>query len=322
VAPHPRRPPRHTDGEPLPTNTADGDVLAGNVTRYLDADPLAPFGFSGWVGPEPHGGLFANSGLVRDPLIAERVVAWLTDRYERRRAGDVGSAAAVPAGRQLRQSPRHRAVPAVDAPGHAARGRRRRGADGAVAAHRLRGPAHQTRRPGGVPGGVPVVLRPARPGRGHSYNKNHQRYRDLYHQLHATVDGPLDRVRRAVTDGTTGEALIVRTSDHGELLGAHGGLHQKWFQLYDEATRVPFAVAHLDASGAPAGEGRRIGAPTSHVDLVPTLLAAAGIDEAAVAEELRADFTRSTRCRAGTCCPSSTARSHPTTTTSPAAPST
>ena len=76
------------DGEALPTNTADGDVLAGNVARYLDADPLAPFGFSGWVGPEPHGGLFGNSGLVRDPLIAERVVAWLTDRYDRRRAGD------------------------------------------------------------------------------------------------------------------------------------------------------------------------------------------------------------------------------------------
>ena len=37
--------------------------------------------------------------------------------------------------------------------------------------------------------------------------------------------------------------LVIFTSDHGELLGAHGGLHQKWFNLYDEATRVPFLVA-------------------------------------------------------------------------------
>jgi len=71
--------------------------------------------------------------------------------------------------------------------------------------------------------------------------------------------------------------LIVRTSDHGDLLGAHGGLHQKWFTLYDEATRVPFSIARV---GANATTGAAIeGAPTSHVDIVPTLLAAAGIDE-------------------------------------------
>ena len=49
-------------------------VDASAVERYLDADPLAPYGFSGWVGPEPHGAPLANSGFRRDPLIAERVV--------------------------------------------------------------------------------------------------------------------------------------------------------------------------------------------------------------------------------------------------------
>ena len=76
------------NGEPLPTNTAEGEILHDNVDRYLNANPLDPFGFSGWVGPEPHGGLFANCGLARDPLIAARVVRWLNDRYERRRNGD------------------------------------------------------------------------------------------------------------------------------------------------------------------------------------------------------------------------------------------
>ena len=60
------------------------------------------------------------------------------------------------------------------------------------------------------------------------YKKKAQQYRDLYYRLHAEVDGPLDRVRRAVTEGNSGSAVIVRTSDHGDLLGAHGGLHQKW----------------------------------------------------------------------------------------------
>ena len=66
-------------GQPLATNDAQGVVDEQAVTTYLDADPLGSFGFSGWVGPEPHGGILANSGYCRDPLIAQRVVAWLKE---------------------------------------------------------------------------------------------------------------------------------------------------------------------------------------------------------------------------------------------------
>ena len=121
-----------------------------------------------------------------------------------------------------------------------------------------------------------------------TYTKRAQEYRDLYHRLHAEVDGPLDRVRRAVTDQGS-DAVIVKTSDHGDLLGAHGGLHQKWFNLYDEATRVPFSIALV---GSSATTGAAINdAPTSHIDIIPTLLAAAGIEETAAADRLREDFT-------------------------------
>ncbi|MCW2556759.1 MAG: hydrolase, partial [Mycobacterium sp.] len=75
-------------GQSLATNDDDGVIDPAAVKRYVDADPLAPYGFSGWVGPEPHGALLSNSGFRRDPLIANRVVAWLEDRYARRRAGD------------------------------------------------------------------------------------------------------------------------------------------------------------------------------------------------------------------------------------------
>jgi arylsulfatase A-like enzyme len=76
-------------GEPLATNDEEGVVDQAAVQRYLEADPLGPYGFSGWVGPEPHGAAMSNSGFRRDPLFADRVVVWLNDRYERRRAGDV-----------------------------------------------------------------------------------------------------------------------------------------------------------------------------------------------------------------------------------------
>jgi arylsulfatase A-like enzyme len=121
-----------------------------------------------------------------------------------------------------------------------------------------------------------------------AYRGNAQRYRDLYYRLHAEVDGPIDRVRRAVTAGGSDDAVLVRTSDHGDLLGAHGGLHQKWFNLYDEATRVPFVIARI---GAGVTLARTVSVPTSHVDLLPTLLAAAGVDVEAAADSLAESFS-------------------------------
>ena len=38
------------------------------------------------------------------------------------------------------------------------------------------------------------------------------------------------------------DTIVVFTSDHGDLLGAHGGLVQKWYNAFDEATRVPLLV--------------------------------------------------------------------------------
>ena len=55
-------------GEPLATNDDEGVVDQDRRRRYLDADPLGPYGFSGWVGPEPHGAAMSNSGLRRDPF--------------------------------------------------------------------------------------------------------------------------------------------------------------------------------------------------------------------------------------------------------------
>ena len=64
------------------------------------------------------------------------------------------------------------------------------------------------------------------------------------------------------------------TSDHGDLLGAHGGMQQKWYNAFDEAIRVPLVVKGPGVAAAAGG----VTIPTSHVDLLPTLLGLAGID--------------------------------------------
>ena len=272
-------------GGVLATNDDDGVVDPVAVQRYLDADPLADFGFSGWVGPEPHGALLANAGVRRDPLIADRVVAWLEDRYARRRAGDeaalrpfllvasfVNPHDIVLFPTWVLRSPlksSHLDPPPVPPAPTADEDLRTKPA--AQIAFR------EAYYSGYGPAGPVEQI----------YQRNGQRYRDLYYRLHAEVDAPIDRVRRAVTNSSD-DAVLVRTSDHGDLLGAHGGLHQKWFNLYDEATRVPLVIARTGSRGTGP---RVIDAPTSHVDIVPTLLGAAGIDVHAVAAVLREAFS-------------------------------
>ncbi|MET0455300.1 MAG: sulfatase-like hydrolase/transferase [Mycobacterium sp.] len=274
-------------GGPLATNDDDGVVDHAAVQRYLDADRLDAYGFSGWVGPEPHGAAMANSGFRRDPLFADRIVAWLSDRYERRRAGDADALrpfllvasfvnphdiVLFPAWQ--RRSPVEPSA-TLDPPHVPA-------APTADEDLRTKPAAQIAFREAYYSGYGPA------PAIGRGYKRNAQQYRDLYYRLHAEVDEPLERVRRAVTEGGSENAVLVRTSDHGDLLGAHGGLHQKWFNLYDEATRVPFIVARV---GEGATKARVVSAPTSHVDIVPTLLGAAGIDVERVAAELAESFS-------------------------------
>ncbi|MCA2262295.1 sulfatase-like hydrolase/transferase [Mycobacterium marseillense] len=273
-------------GHPLATNDDDGTVDPAAVRRYLQADPLDPFGFSGWVGPEPHGAALANAGVRRDPLIADRVVGWLTDRYARRRAGDPAAQrpfllvasfvnphdiVLFPAwSRRGPVQPSPLDPPPVPAAPTA---------DEDLSTKPAAQIAFREAYYSGY-GPAPAINR--------TYDRNAQRYRDLYYRLHAESDGPIDRVRRAVTESGSQNAVLVRTADHGDLLGAHGGLHQKWFNLYDEATRVPFVIARI---GERATRRRAVTAPTSHVDLVPTLLAAAGVDVAEAAGTLAESFS-------------------------------
>ena len=52
----------------------DGNPLPEAVEAYRKADRLDPFGFSGWIGREPHGAARSDCGTVRDGVFAEQVV--------------------------------------------------------------------------------------------------------------------------------------------------------------------------------------------------------------------------------------------------------
>ena len=276
-------------GLPIPTNTENGEVIEENVKAYLEANPLEEFGFSGWVGPEPHGAGLANSGFIRDNLIAERVVKWLKDRYLRRESGDAEALrpfllvasfvnphdiVLFPGWRRQENNPIKKSdldPPKVPEP--PTRHEDLSSKPAAQIAYKNAyfsgyGPHNQVKR---------------------IYERNEQAYRDLYYRLHLEVDGPIDSVRKTVSGNTLNETILFRTSDHGDLLGAHGGLHQKWFTLYDEATRVPFQIVRTGRN--PSEPKTILDIPTSHVDLIPTALGMAGLEEKELSLKLSDSFT-------------------------------
>jgi arylsulfatase A-like enzyme len=88
------------------------------------------------------------------------------------------------------------------------------------------------------------------------------------------VDRSIDLVLDALEASGQGDRTIVLcTSDHGDLVASHG-LRQKGALVYDENFHVPLTITHPDVTG-----GTRTPALASAVDLVPSMLAFAGLTD-------------------------------------------
>jgi arylsulfatase A-like enzyme len=243
--------------EALRANDRDGVVDAAAVDLYRRADRLDPFGFSGWIGREPHGADKADCGVIRDGIYAEQVIE-LFDALAHADGPWLAVASFVnphdiafagPAWEQLLQfPPPPDSVPEIDAAPSESDP-----FSGRPACHQQ---FFET---------WPKIL----------YAQSGSDYRRLYYYLHALVDEAITRILDALDhSGMADDTIVVFTSDHGDLLGAHGGMVQKWYNAYDEAVRVPMVVRGPGI--APRNGG--IGIPTSHADVLPTLLGLAGID--------------------------------------------
>ncbi len=94
-----------------------------------------------------------------------------------------------------------------------------------------------------------------------------------YHGEVAAADAALEPLLRPLFDaGRASRTLVILTSDHGEALGDHGEATHGVF-AYEPTLRVPLVA------WAPALFGPRVvSEPVRHVDLVPTVLDALGIE--------------------------------------------
>ena len=261
--------------EGLMASDDNGRPIPEAVEAYRKADRLDPFGFSGWIGREPHGAAKSDCGTVRDGVFAAQVVELFTELAEARTDGPWLTVASFVnphdiafsgfGWEQLLQfGPPDDSVPDVpEAPSQSDSFAGR--------------PACQE------------AFREVWPKMTFE-TATDLGYRRLYYYLQKLVDQAIGRILESLEgSGMADDTIVVFTSDHGDLLGAHGGLVQKWCNAFDEATRVPLLIAGPDIE--PSADGMAV--PTSHVDLIPTLLGLAGIDREQAAAGVDAHHSES-----------------------------
>jgi len=102
-----------------------------------------------------------------------------------------------------------------------------------------------------------------------------QGYQDYYFNCLQDMDKQLQGLLNTLDESNAWQnTLVVFTSDHGELLGAHH-LRDKGPVMYQDCNNVPLIVVHPKGVNNQASE-----AITSHIDIAPTLLEFAGVDDA------------------------------------------
>lgn len=245
----------------LMASDAEGRPIPEVVAAYRGADRLDPFGFSGWIGREPHGAAKSDCGAVRDGVFAEQVIELFGELAGARCDGPWLAVASF--------------VNPHDIAFNGWAWEALLGF-GAVDDDTLP-PIPEAPSQADSFAGRPVCQEAfvqAWPAMLYEQSAD-EAYRRLYYFLHKLVDRAIGRILEALdASGMAEDTVVVFTSDHGDLLGAHGGLMQKWYNAYDEAIRVPLVVRGPGIAATAEG----VHTPTSHVDLVPTLLGLAGID--------------------------------------------
>ncbi len=248
----------------------DGEPIEENIAEYLKADLLDDYGFSEWVGPEPHGLGKHNMGTIKDPFTADETID-LLKRLDEDDSDDPWLAVCsflnphddsffgiVALTQGLRYHPS--TVPHVE-----------------------QSPTRHedlSTKPRCQQNMVDLWSRLGAP---QPWNETHLKF---YYQLQATVGQQITRVLDALEASSAYEdTIVVFSSDHGDMQGAHGGMHEKWHNAYEEALNVPFVVS----SPLLPGGARELDIPTNHADLIPTLLGLAGIEQEDALAKLQVD---------------------------------
>lgn len=238
---------------------------------YLRANRLDNFGFSGWVGPDPIGNNPRNSASSAAIGLSGRDEVYGAETLELIQALDRQK-------NQNKNAPPWLLVSSLVNPHDIV-------LYGALTAHLPNFRFEVEPMPAVAPSPTQNESLATKPRCQASYRDlypkalqpiiNQPFYRQLYYQLQKNADHQMLKVFEALTRSSFYDnTIVIFTSDHGDLLGAHGNLHQKWYSAYEEFLHVPFLIhnRHLFP------QSQNVHALTSHVDLIPTMLGLANVN--------------------------------------------
>jgi len=233
---------------------------------YAKANRLDAYGFDGWIGPEPHGANPANCGTVRDPGYASQAADLIADLDK-----------------DTTETPWLMVCSFVNPHDIVFYGLPWLSWMGKYGFQNS-GPVVD-----GLTFPKPPTLNEAlqsKPRVQYDYLTKYswfyfeqpaalEQYQRFYYYLQLEVDRHIHKVYQALAQSRFYEnTMVVFTSDHCDMMGAHGGMHQKWYNAYEETLHVPLIFSNPKVfDGAAHAEML-----TSHVDLLPTLCDLAEID--------------------------------------------
>lgn len=94
-------------------------------------------------------------------------------------------------------------------------------------------------------------------------------YAAIYHGMVKYMDDQVGRIlQRLDALGLTDNTLVIFTSDHGDMVGAHGCVGKSIFSFYDDLVRIPLCIRFPGR----IPPGTVIDQPVSQVDFLPTIL--------------------------------------------------
>ena len=251
----------------------DGSSIPRAEELYSAANKLHDFGFDGWIGPDPHGADKANIGLNRDPGFANQVIR-LLDTLENDDSDQPWLTVASftnPHDIVFFGTPWLSFGYDYDFPDFI---------------KNLNLPLPPTRCED--LSSKPRAQRDYVEKYGEMFFRNPTipQYFQLYYYLQYVVDQEIHKVYQALRNSRFFDnTIVVYTSDHGDMLGAHGGMHQKWYNAYEETLHVPCIMSNPTLFNGQ----QHCHALSSHVDIIPTLMGLAGIDQEEAAAQLHAN---------------------------------
>lgn len=107
------------------------------------------------------------------------------------------------------------------------------------------------------------------------FEKVYPEIQGYYAHCSATDKAIGEMIKKMEKLGLKENTILVFTSDHGEMMGAHGRLPYRKQLAWDESLHVPFLISF---PGINDREGARIQAPLTTPDILPSLLSLCGLE--------------------------------------------